>query len=422
MLKKIISLCTVIALLMCVCACSSEEDNYSSESVEVIYKVEEEYIDKNGEVVTTSESDERSVTEASSEENNSSKNETTVSSNVAFEGENSMHYLNDADVLSKIKLNGRCEKNSKGINLNFVASAIEFNAECTGALVTLDAQKGVYFAVFVDGVQTQERIVTANGINYIILAKNLASGKHNFKLVRETDSSYNSAVTATSLQFEGKFADAPAKSDTLIEFIGDSLTSGSCNLANTNTSNPYANEYQNGLKAYPYLIASQLGYDYRIVSKGGIGIQSNMNLPEFVDFYNLECFFADRSAPYNSSSPEDVDIVVVNLGTNDVWYRLLDPTNKASVDDYSQRYANIITGIGYRKDAKILFVTGVSTATKQSSAIEGAITKLKALGYTNVSLYQAGTYIAGGDNHPTADEHALAAKEIIEAMRKNSII
>lgn len=421
-MKKI--LCILISLvLLILCGCSTGySDDYSS-VIEVIYDEQEETI--MGESNNADNSSNQSVNNIQSSDIDSDVDEPSIESttNNNAEPEENILNLNDENVLKNIKLNGRCQKTTEGIGLNFSASAIEFNIDGGGAVIKVVAGANVYFSIFVDDKLTEERKLIECGTNYIILARGLSQGSHNIKFVREGESKPGATVTVANIQLDDGKKMLPLSNENalLIECLGDSMTSGYGNLVDKNAANPSDLKNQNSLRAYPYLLANELGLDYRIVSMSGIALGLRDGYPTFYDFYSAENYHKDPTQKYNSSNPQDVDIVMVNLGTNDASAGLLNDKDPSSVEEYAQRYTDLITGIGYRKDVKIVFVSGVMWCHSQTEAYKNAKTKLSALGYNNVYIHDVKTYNSGGGGHPSISEHELVAQELVKFFKDNSI-
>ncbi|MBQ8267168.1 MAG: hypothetical protein IJZ21_02140, partial [Clostridia bacterium] len=165
--------------------------------------------------------------------------------------------------------------------------------------------------------------------------------------------------------------------------------------------------------------------DYRIISMSGIALkernEETYKCPAYYDFYSLENYYKDKSQKYTSSNPQDVDIVVVNLGTNDSAKGWIDANDVAKISEYADIYTNLITNIGYRKDAKIVFVSGVGWCHAQKGAYDAAKAKLNTLGYNNVYVYDCLTYNSGGENHPSEKEHQTVADVLINFFKENGI-
>lgn len=419
-MKKVLSIVIATTLLLCLCACNNNpSDDYSSAEVEIIYEDVETVYDNESAVNSIEQSSSQNGT---SDITSSDVSDTNISSTTNETKEN-VFQLNDAATLQKIKLNGRCEKTENGISLNMAASAIEFNTDSSSVMVEVNTSSTIYYTVMVDGeITMQHEPIESQGKNYVIVARGLGSGSHNIKFIRDGESRANLQFTAVSIQLDdGATLLAKDRDKKVIEFLGDSLTSGFGNLAVNSTYEPSNLKYMSSTKAYPFLIANKLGFDYRIVSMSSIALGKRDEYPTFSEFYSLESYHNDKTKKYASSNPQDVDIVVVNLGTNDVSAKLYDAKNAQSVSEYEQIFTDLITNIGYRKDAKIVFITGIWNP-EPITAINGAITKLNSLGYNDVYTLRVKECKAGGGSHPTAQEHIEIADAIESFFKTNGII
>lgn len=428
-MKKFLCLIITAMLIFCLCGCSNNpSDDYSSDEIEIIYQSDTETVyesDIEGTTAVTPSAPDANVSSQPTAPDEVESNMPDTSSTVNEIQEN-ICYLNDTDTLKNIKLNGRCQKTADGIALNFTASAIEFNTDSTGVLLEAKADEGVYYSVFVDGKLKSERNMTEGGTNYIALARDLSGGKHNIKIVRETESRAGNTFTAVNIQLdEGASLLARDADKVLIEFLGDSMTNGYGNLTNSTTPNASDLMYQNSLKAYPYLLASHFDLDYRMVAMSGIALKERTIgtvYPTFYDFYKTEDYHNDKTQSYTSSNPQDVDIVVVNLGSNDVSAKLYNSKDSESVKEYTKIYTDLITDIGYRKDAKIVFISGVMWCHDQINAYRGAEIELKKLGYNNIYMYDCRSFDSGGGGHPSAEEHKEITDILINFFNDNKIV
>ena len=363
----------------------------------------------------------------SSEEQTISETEETsskVTSSEITTVQESKHNLNDMKTLKKVKLNGRCEKTDYGVLLNMSCSAIEFNTDSSSVLLEINADLGVYYSVMVDGKITQEhKVIEVAGTDYIAAARGLSAGTHNVKIIRESESRSGREFCVVNIQLdEGANLLERDANKKMIEFLGDSLTSGYGNLGTSATPGASDLKFQSATKAYPFLVASKLNLDYRIVSMSGIALAKRDGYPTFPEFYGLENYHADKSKKYFSSNPQDVDIVVVNLGTNDASDKLYNEKDFESVKSYGKRYANLITDIGYRKDVKIVFVSGVCWCHTQTPAYNEAINELKSRGYNDAYTIDIRSLQSGGGGHPSAEEHIEAADTLIKFFKENKIV
>ncbi len=428
-MKKFLCLIISVSLLLCLCACGSDSnDDNESTVIEVIVEDDEVVYEEN-EDTSSNESlpgDDDKTSEPTTStvvsEPDDSKPEDTSSQEPTVE--ESVYYLKDMKTLEKIKLNGRCEKTANGVSLNMSGSAIEFNTDSSSVLIEINADIGVYYSIMVDGKITQEhKVIEVAGIDYLAVARGLSSGTHNIKIIRESESRAGRGFSVANIQLdEGTKLLERDADKVLIEFLGDSLTSGYGNLIKNGVANASDLKNQSATKAYPYLVSSKLGLDYRIVSMSGIALGKREDYPTFPEFYGLENYHADKTKKYSSSNPADVDIVVVNLGTNDDSAKLYNSKDAASVADYGKRYANLITDIGYSKDAKIVFVSGVCWCHTQTPAYNEAIKELKSRGYNSVYTIDIRSLQSGGGGHPSGEEHIEVADTLIKFFKDNNIV
>ena len=96
--------------------------------------------------------------------------------------------------------------------------------------------------------------------------------------------------------------------------------------------------------------------------------------------------------------------------------------NIETVNEYADIYTNLITNIGYRKDVKIVFISGIMWCHDQKMSYEGAKSKLNELGYNNVYIYDIPTYSSGGGNHPSVKEHEDITEKITKFFKQNGIV
>ena len=424
-MKKALSLMITVVMLLSLASCG----NSDTTSNIVIYEEETIYDDSSyvesadednsvtGDIVS---SDDKVQSDVSSEQSKDQTSSDDSSSTVNTQ--ENIYRLNDTATLQNIKLNGRCDATDKGINLNMSASAIEFNTDSTSILLEVNASSGVYYTIMVDGQVTQQhQPIESFGAGYVVVARGLKGDSHNVKFIRDSEARGGLEFTVVNIQLdEGATLLAKDADKNVIEFLGDSLTSGYGNLI-TGAANASDLKNQSATKAYPYLLANKLDMDYRIVSMSGIALGLREGYPTFPEFYSLESYHIDKEKKYASSNPADVDVVVVNLGTNDASDGLYNEKDPQSVENYGKRYADLITNIGYSKDVKVVFVSGVCWCHTQTAAYNAAKTELKSRGYNNTYSIDIRTLQSGGGGHPSAEEHVEVADTLYKFFKDNKI-
>ena len=231
-MKKTLCILLSFALVLGLCACSSTTDDATSTEVEVIVdKVI--YDESKTESVTDNVSSSVPVTSEPtvSSGDTSSKSDENSSASTP-EVEESIYHLNDAKSLEKVKLNGRCDKTDYGVSLSMSASAIEFNTDSSSVLLEINADRGLYYTVVVDGKVTMDhKAIEVSGTDYLAIARGLSAGTHNIKFIRDSEARSGLKFTVVNIQLDegSKLLNKDADKQ-IIEFLGDSITSGYGNL------------------------------------------------------------------------------------------------------------------------------------------------------------------------------------------------
>ncbi len=141
------------------------------------------------------------------------------------------------------------------------------------------------FWVYVDGVQTATIVDTSSWGNYTVESTLVAEGlnpavPHVILLVKITEAQWNDRdVSPNYLVLSGFLLDAgstlpaPALPTRRIEFVGDSITAGYCNLCQVD---PGSNGYQaqSFALAWPYLTCGSLDATCHTIAWSGMGLVS----------------------------------------------------------------------------------------------------------------------------------------------------
>ena len=162
----------------------------------------------------------------------------------------------------------------------------------------------------------------------------------------------------------------------------------------------------NGLLAYHYLAAEQLGAEINVQAHSGWGIlydTSGNKSDLWPNYYNK---FTDLSTTYDMSY--DADVIVINLGTNDTSGISKEADFKNTFADVTVKWVKKL--LSHNADAKVVLSYGMMG--QNSNVIEGyekAVTTLKAEGFNNVYYF---TYTGGydGGGHPGKADHIANGK------------
>ncbi|MBE6963438.1 MAG: hypothetical protein E7443_02410 [Ruminococcaceae bacterium] len=331
----------------------------------------------------------------------------------------------------KVKVYGRCILlENEALSCDFSASGIEFNAYCSGN-VTVDVKViaptygtepeksfGCYYTVWVDGIRNdvrrseedpRENGLRIDGEGTLVLAEDLPEGWHTFKILKQS----NVLRCITELQavsLTGEFGRRPADSRLLIEFIGDSLTCGTGNLARPDWGDVSIN-YEESTSGFAYMTADELGADWNIVARPGIGVVfASVNKNNMSEIYHLQCFW--RSNKTEQKVGRIPDLVVIYLGTNDNRQLKRGPESAPIFDKAFRHLVDTVIS-NYGKETPILLLKSRSLTETAKAVIRGI-----ASDYENVNFIPFTHHEGGGEGHPDLAEHRMEADELIAALKE----
>lgn len=210
------------------------------------------------------------------------------------------------------------------------------------------------------------------------------------------------------------------KASLKIEFIGDSIT---CAYGvEGEFGDTFSTATENFTKSYAYLTSKALDADYTTCCYSGYGIVSGFSadgskngkdlLP---DYYGMSSNFADYGTEWNFS--EQCDVVVVNLGTNDINYVAADP--EANGKEFTNGYKAFLQTVrAKRPDAAIICTVGTMGGDDVYKLIEAAIVELDDENITSFfSPSQSPLDDMGTDGHPSKKTQQYSADILTDKIR-----
>ena len=321
----------------------------------------------------------------------------------------------------KYKTQGRTQVSDDGVCLEWSASGIEFQAECSGDVsITVDDVKfawnnpinmptetrgsdtgGLYFTVVIDGkMQYESKRIPSNNngtdwksnLEYpfhitkaekteFVIAKNLQKGVHTISIYKQDEAS-DGNFKIKSISLNGKILPAISQKSKYIEFVGDSITAGHGNLVNGGEAD--APLYKDATRGWAYLTAQNLNADWTVVATSGITTVAMLK----------QYLYSDSSGKIKYSFERKPDVIVVGLGTNDIWTR----GNKTD-DEIQECFRLFLNEIrNNNPKSKIIWIYGMMTSSA-NRLIEESINKMggKANGCYTLQLPQD---LSGGKKHP----------------------
>lgn len=236
-----------------------------------------------------------------------------------------------------------------------------------------------------------------------------------------------------ALDVDGKISPIPAKDQLKLEFIGDSITCG-YGIEGIWEKDIYTTEQQRPDKAYAVTAAKLLNAKVSLCSWSGIGLTSNyvdpatVNLPDTAWLMPANWPYTDKSLSLRFKLEPEVwdesrfspDIVVVNLGTNDIsWVRGIEDRRL----NFRSAYRQLLEAIHRRSpNAKIcccLGVMGESLNETVQEAVDLFKKDFKKVVIETVFFKEQDPADGiGTDWHPSPKTHQKIAAQLVETLKK----
>lgn len=232
----------------------------------------------------------------------------------------------------------------------------------------------------------------------VTLATGLSGTSHTIRIgYRERAGSYTGDPVFGGLILAGGARTAPvARSQNLIEFIGDSITVGQ-----PNANRPFT--------AYPWLTGEALGAAHTQVAQGGACLVNQ-------DCYGMVDWFRRSSAWVNRDdwdfSTYQATAVVINLGTNDVGHGV-------STTQFQQNYVVMLERVRRAYPTAHIFAMG-TFRNRYTPETRNAVAARTAAGDSRVHFVDTTGWVTGTDTsdnvHPTDAGHAKIAQRLTPVL------
>lgn len=317
-----------------------------------------------------------------------------------------------------VKIIGRYAEKDDAIFLIHSGSSIEFYATGASLSVTLLGDNGIYndekyrphYGIFVDDEIVVNDLMSELEVSKTVLESPFEKKKIRLMLLSENNNG-GFGVKSIDIVSDKESPISPTEKKNLtIEFIGDSITCA-YGVEGANQYENFKTSTENFSKSYAYLAAKKLDADYYVCSYSGHGVVSGYTTGEknpdslLPDYYTKLSRYADYKGDWDFENHK-VDVVFVNLGTNDNNYVTADPDTRN--DEFVEEYKNFLGVIRDKNpDAYILCTVGIMGCEAMYPLIEQAI---KLTGDEKISSYKSPTQDMqndglGSDWHPSAVTH-----------------
>ena len=424
MKRRILSICSVIlctaSLLSCV-ACTSFMEGDASESVgnnysdifsEIATDATEKETEKKTEKVTNKKTTAKKETAPIPGVSKTSTKLTAKTYNFANMSKSAQSYF---------KFIGRVKPCADGLIFDNSCATLEFQGYMTGdVIIEINSKDNGYgygnsfFTVYVDGKRVDTRFEVGNKqTKKLTIASFTGNYFHTVKIVKQTEFKW-SLATVKTLQLTGYLTKAPEKSAYYVEFLGDSLTAAYGNIGKPGDEPSDSPKFQDGTKSYAYLFADSIKADYSMISRSSVGISQCWSNSPIIDYYK-KYSKGRNSEDFDIANARKPDLIVIHLGAND--YNV-GGSNKSNFVSKGKELINYLQD-NYGKDVPIIWAydpgEGFPDKVKEIMNSYGGESK----GYYTLSL---GWSERGAGGHPSANEHAKHAKQLLDLVTSKNIL
>ncbi len=308
----------------------------------------------------------------------------------------------------RVQLIGRQEVAYDAVVMEYNNAAIKLYGELEGSIKMSVANTGSSLCrmhVVVDGDAANATTVDIDNNDYIVeVCKDLKKGMHTVEIIRGTCNDWKS-LEIYNITYKGLLQTPPAA--LRMEFLGDSITCAMGAIMVDGTYN-YGAKWQDGFYSYAATTARNLQADASVLSISGMTTAQ------------VRAKFDDVKRDQNdgawdfAANPQD--IVVVNLGTND----LIQGVNSAAV---TTAVNGMIADIraAYGKDTYIIWAYGMmidSNLSTYKNLVESYATKNSDNRVLFCDLSSAKN-TGGWMDHPNREGQDAAAALLTAFIRKN---
>lgn len=287
----------------------------------------------------------------------------------------------------------------------------------TGLRVRLSNSSPFRFKAVIDG-KPQDTFVAGSGEH--VIARGLAAGEHTVALHRQSEGILGESQL-TGIEVEGgALLSPPPLPARRIELIGDSISAGYGNLGKLGDTDCFAT--QSHWDTYGAIAARALGAELSTIAASGHGAYRNYDGDTMGTLGRIYERARTNAAEPKWSFATQPQVVVINVGTNDVGKSSTDPG-----PPFRDAYLRLVRTVRAKyPEAHVVATIGPMLGGTQLAAIRGHLAAVVATlhdeGDDAVSTYfgfeTQGVDKFGCDAHPNLEQNAIMGAQLTAELRR----
>ena len=336
-------------------------------------------------------------------------------------------------------LDGRTYYQNDELKLFWTNSGFTFNFTGSGAAVAASTTNPntSYLNVYVDGALVPGKtILLTSASGTYILAENLPAGNHTIHVAKRNQPEFygQNIIGIKEIELMGtgaKLNAPPATPARLIEFIGDSITSGQGNLL-TGGSSSAATE--DGTLTYAALTSKAFGAANQTLSRSGIKFVRATDQylttarDSITDYYDKTAQLPNLTGSAAEwSFARRPDVVVINLGTNDSGQlsNAVSGVTSSQLGAWYQAEAKALLELvrSKNRNALIIWCYGMMSENfRVADPVKAAINEIgdSKIFYLGLTDTRNGISGSGGEGHPTVPGNIINSYELVQFIAEKT--
>lgn len=330
----------------------------------------------------------------------------------------------------QLKRLGRYDIQEQEYLLGFSMSGVSLRAACTELAVEIACEYGQHspwMGVLVDGAPVGRFPLKQGTHWYTAIAGMDPQFPHEIAIVRDSqpvpEDDHRQYIRIENVRLNGEMQET-AKPAMVIEFAGDSLTSGE-GTQGPGSALEWRMAYMSAMNTYAQMVCCQLNAEGRWISQSGWGVHAawDGDLKRCIPLIYDQICATDASGqkPYDFAAVP-ADWVVINLGTNDgaPLARLKVSERKAYREAFYQDAAAFLKQIRrLNPDAHILWAYGMCGRPLEKE-VKQAVEEMQdpKVHYLRVPWCRPDEI--GSRQHPGQTSHRKVAREIVRYIQEHA--